>query len=918
MQSIPNKSLYRKALCVVLSLFLLQAHGPCFSQPTDIPASELRLVDSLLKNFKASSWDDTLRQFNAFAEKNLDKNDGAVAEVGKRLKITPVRHCRNALLSEAWLLMSQALNTLGEKYEAEKYINKAIHCPVNVTTYFLLKATTHKAFIQLSLKRPHYALQLAEMVINSTDAPMSLKTRAYLARSQAMQDLQRFAESESTIEKALQLLQLDSTDHLTYVSVHIQAGLVDYYLGKLPQSLHHYLNAKRVAEKLKAPDLLFIIYNNIGTVMWQAADLKSAASFFEKAMQSYQQMKYPEQVDINMVYNNLGLIYDELGNSEEAQKLLVRSIEGYRQSKDSSSMHYPLNNLANIFLKKKQVEKGLKLTNLAIQILEREKQMAELIPVLHTQAQLLEKKKALAEADALIDRALALAENLGLEQEMIYLYEEKARIAELKGDFEKAFKYYKTFHESETRYRDYLTGVRVMQAKEASKADESIPQTTIQTQPRQSYGVSRVWAVVAIVTGLFLMSLIFLFNQWLLTLRWKAENQYINEEMKRVRKSLAEYMEKASAADRLTNHILNTMYHELRTPLNGINGFAELLIEECQDEKHRTMARTILQSGERLLNTLTGILDLSDTELLRLDIHNSDFNVHQVTERLVREKYRDKAEEKGLTFFYQPRATQLVLRSDPDLFTRILDLLVDNAIKYTHSGNITIELLEELRRDHPYTIIRVKDTGIGIPPEQQGQIFESFRQASEGNQRSYDGTGVGLSLAKNLVNILGGQISLESKPGEGSIFTLAFPALTEEEKMRDSIFRPFAQSPEKNYRILVVEDDDTNREFMVYNLQNLYHTDVALDGATALSLAKSFHYDAILLDISLGRGPSGIDVVKELRRSPKTRLIPVAAITANVRLYRADEMIEEGFTHYLAKPFTRSELQTLVATMIAS
>lgn len=916
MHAFSNESLHKYTL-YILSLLIFLTNGAVFAQTHEIPSIDIKLVDSLLKNLKASSWDDTLKQFNAFGDKNLDNNDGAVALAAKKLKITLARPCRNDLLSQAWLLISQALKTLGEKYEAEKYVDKAIHCPVNVSTLFLLKATTHKAFVQVSLGRSNYAIQLSEMVIKSSEAPASLKTRAYLAKSQALQDIQKFEESERAIENALQLLETDSSDKLTYVSVQIQAGLIDYYLGKLPVALRHYLNAKRVAENLKAPDLLFTIYNNIGTVMWQAQDLKAAASFFEKALLSYQQMKYPRQVDINMVYNNLGLIYDELGNAEEAIKLLVRSIEGYHHAADSSAMHYPLNNMANLYLKQNQIDEGLKFANLAISILEKENRKAELIPVLHTKAQLLEKKEAFAEAEALVDRAISLAEGLGLQQELIYLFEEKARIAELKGDFRKAYEYYKTFHAYEKQYDEYLTGVRILQAKEASKADEFKTQITKQIQPMQNYGVSRVWAVVAIVTGLFLISLIFLFNQWLLTRRSRLENQHLEEEIKRVRKSLAEAMEKASAADRLTNHILNTMYHELRTPLNGINGFADILMEECQEEKHRAMARTILQSGERLLNTLTGILELSDTELLKLDVHNSDFKVHQVTERLVREKYRDQAEEKGLTFLYQPRATHLVLRSDADLYTRILDLLVDNAIKFTPSGTITLEILEELRRDHPYAIIRVKDTGIGIPPDRQGQIFATFRQASEGHQRSHDGTGIGLSLAKNLVNILGGQISFESKPGEGSIFTVAFPALTEEEKKRDSIFRPFAEASAKTQRILIVEDDDTNREFMVYNLQNLYNTDVALDGATALNLAKTFHYDAILLDISLGRGLNGIDVVKELRRSPETRLTPVAAITANVRLYRPDEMIEAGFTNYLAKPFTRTELQSLVATMVA-
>jgi len=882
-----------------------------------IPVQEEKLVDSLLKNLKTSSWNDTLVIFNHFATKNLDKNDGAIAVAGQKLKIYPERHCFNATLSKSWLMMSKALLNLGYKVEAAKYVDRAIHCPVDYSTSFLLDAIGQKALIETYLGKSKYALKLAEMVVRSHEATISSKLNAFTAKSIAWYDLQDYQQSLKAIEEAVKYLQKDSSDISVYVSIHVQAGLVNYVLGKLPEALRYYLKAKRIAEKQNAYDLLFTVYNNIGTVLWQAGDPKAALSFFEKALSCHKQMKYPQQVNINIVYNNLGLINNELGNKTEAENYLIQSIQGYTHSNDSVGMTYPLNNLANICLRQHRIDEGLQYIDLAIQILERKNRLSESIPVLHTKAQLLLEKKSYQESDALIDRAISYAQKLSLQQEMVYLYEEKARIAEMRGDYKKALDFYKKFKEYENKYSQYLTEVKLVQAKAEAMAEKDLKEVLAKEPEKPyNYGVSRAWAFVALLSGLLLISLIILFNQYLHTRRARHEIQQLLEEMAMLKKSLAENMKKASESDQLKNHILTTMYHELRTPLNGINGFAELLIEECAIEKHRQMARSILQSGERLLNTLNGILELSDTELLKLDVRLSNFNVHQVIDKLVREKYRDLAEEKGLEFYYQPRKTQIILRSDEEMFKRILDLLVDNAVKFTSRGSITIEIVEEFKDNRPMVHVRVKDTGIGIPYEMQGLIFASFRQASEGHQRSHDGTGIGLSLAKNLVNILGGNISVESQPGQGSTFTISFPALTQEEQQNDSHFRAFASAGVKTHRILVVEDDDTNREFMLYNLQNLYHTDVALDGSSALQKAQTHHYDAILLDISLGKGITGIDVIKELRKDPDTRLTPVAAITANVRLYKPEDMIEVGFTHYLAKPFTRSELAALIKTML--
>lgn len=386
----------KNILLIISILFIFPvlkspAQHPIFK----IPAQEVKLVDSLLKNLKTSSWNDTLVIFNHFANKNLDKNDGAIAVAGQKLKIYPERHCFNATLSKSWLMMSKALLNLGYKAEAEKYVDRAIHCPVDYSTSFLLDAIGQKALIETYLGKSKYALKLAEMVVRSHEATISSKLNAFTAKSIAWYDLQDYQQSLKAIEEAVKYLQKDSSDISVYVSIHVQAGLVNYVLGKLPEALRYYLKAKRIAEKQNAYDLLFTVYNNIGTVLWQAGDHKAALSFSEKALSCHKQMKYPQLVNINIVYNNLGLINDELGNTTEAENYLIQAIQGYTHSNDSVGMTYPLNNLANICLRHHRIDEGLQYIDLAIQILERKNRLSKSIPVLHTKAQLLLEKRTI-------------------------------------------------------------------------------------------------------------------------------------------------------------------------------------------------------------------------------------------------------------------------------------------------------------------------------------------------------------------------------------------------------------------------------------------------------------------------------------------------------------------------------------------
>jgi signal transduction histidine kinase len=228
--------------------------------------------------------------------------------------------------------------------------------------------------------------------------------------------------------------------------------------------------------------------------------------------------------------------------------------------------------------------------------------------------------------------------------------------------------------------------------------------------------------------------------------------------------------EKAEEMNRLKTSIMNNMSHELRTPLIGIMGFAEILETEIEDPELKNMVSMIHMGGKRLSETLNHILNLSKIESEKLSVENKVFNLSQVTGKRVA-NYEGVAKIKGLCLETIITDENIIVNMDERIYSQILDNLVNNAIKFTSNGGIKVILDKE----NEQAILKVIDTGIGVAEEDFNLIFEEYRQVSAGLSRSYQGSGLGLTITKRFVEKLGGKITLESKIGTGSTFTVILP-----------------------------------------------------------------------------------------------------------------------------------------------
>ncbi len=390
-------------------------------------------------------------------------------------------------------------------------------------------------------------------------------------------------------------------------------------------------------------------------------------------------------------------------------------------------------------------------------------------------------------------------------------------------------------------------------------------------------------------------------------------------ERKIAEKELRKAKLKAEEMNRLKSIFLANMSHEIRTPLVGILGFAELIQEESTEEEIKPMAEGILNSGKRLLNTLNSILDLSKIESNKHEINIEPIKIVHLIKSFL-DPFTKLAEQKNLVIETEFSSEDIIVNLDESIFSQILNNLINNALKFTDKGKITVKVNEVVKDQNNFVEVKVIDTGIGIPTESQGIIFEEFRQASEGVSRNYEGSGLGLTLTEKFVKLLNGTIKVESEINKGSVFTIYFPAVNNSKTTLKKEFSLAKNLDQKNNsrlkNVLLVENDQFSIDITKNFLSGICNLEVAKDGLTAMNFVKEKVFDAILMDIDLGSDINGMVVTKEIRKLKNYKNIPIAALTAYAMKGDKERFLSSGCDYYMSKPFEKQSLIELVKKLI--
>jgi signal transduction histidine kinase/DNA-binding NarL/FixJ family response regulator/HPt (histidine-containing phosphotransfer) domain-containing protein len=664
-------------------------------------------------------------------------------------------------------------------------------------------------------------------------------------------------------------------------------GACYWLMGEYEDGLDELTEAFVIAQEIKDKTLEAKVLNNFGRIYRNLGDLDSALRDFEAALEINENLGNELNLTINLT--NISNLYYDLGDYDTALEYALKCQPIFEKYDDKSRLVNIYNTLGDIYFKKGYFDEALRYFKKNQELTEEETQGRSLAD--SGMGKVYYRLNDFENAKKYLDKALKQAKELDNPEAEIVAEFYTGRMYLNQGDFHKALEFLEHAYDlaKDSLRRHDLMSIHEFLSDLYDRMG-SIPKAFYHLKAYEKLKEE-------------------IFQQATLN---KLRNLQIKNQIEVAKKE----KEVAERTAQLKQQFMANMSHEIRTPMNAIVGIARLLLEKDPKPEQLKYLNAIRQSADNLLVIINDILDLSKIEAGKIVIEHIDFSLREVVNS-IHEMMVLKSEQKHLDFKIEiDAAIPDRLIGDPTRLNQILINLIGNAIKFTDKGYIALVCVPLDRKDDRLVLrFRIEDTGIGISKEYVGKIFESFTQAGTDTARRFGGTGLGLTISKQLVDLMQGQISVESEPGTGTTFIVEIPLSVAKEQTASIRERPITDEVMgqlRNLSVLLVEDNEFNRLVAEDTLKSLLpdiRIAIAENGADAIEMVRKHDYDLLLMDIQMPV-MNGVDATRYIRSKMEEgkKDIRIIAMTANVLQEDVQQYLDAGMNAYISKPFQTDDL----------